>query len=88
LQPPRVWLAENGRLQAAPTHDFVWQALDPYFFASASGKDAAIFGFGNGATKFLGSLNPRADHNFNICHHFSIRITVSRATGNSGTSAI
>ncbi len=25
----------RGGCAAAPTHDFVWQALDPYFFASA-----------------------------------------------------
>jgi len=35
LQPPVRSEPNAGRLQAAPTHDFVGQALDPYCFASA-----------------------------------------------------
>jgi len=28
----------RGGCAGAPTHDFVWQALDPYCFASALGR--------------------------------------------------
>jgi len=34
LQPPVRSEPNAGRLQAAPTHDFVGQALDAYFFES------------------------------------------------------
>jgi len=40
LQPPIRSEPNAGRLQAAPTHDFVWQALDTYFFESALSQDA------------------------------------------------
>jgi len=45
LQPPVRSEPNAGRLQAAPTNDFVWQALDTYFFESALGS--FVFGLGS-----------------------------------------